>query len=87
MYQPSKITLQQVVQLNRNFASAWAQLKDDPELQALTRKVKLYSDTLTFFGIKDHQVYKLDITPMRALSLLIRRLFKLSILGSLGAPA
>ncbi|KAI9484511.1 hypothetical protein BDB00DRAFT_855268 [Zychaea mexicana] len=89
LYNTKKLTsLQQVVELNRNFVGGWTRLnKEDPRLLALTRKVKLYNDTLSFLGIRDHQVDKLNITPVRASLLLMRRLLKLFVLAGLGAPA
>ena len=88
LYNTKKLTLHQVVELNRHFVAAWIQLKEkDPRLVGLARKVKLYNDTLSFLGIKDHQVDKLNITPMRASLLLMRRLLKLIVLAGLGAPS
>ncbi|KAG0178096.1 hypothetical protein DFQ29_003941 [Apophysomyces sp. BC1021] len=92
LYRPSspthsRPTIKQVVKLNRYFVLGWAKLKDDPRLSTLTRKVKLYNDMLSFFGIRDYQVEKLDITPTRAAFLLMRRLVKLFLLAGLGAPA
>ncbi|KAI8089858.1 uncharacterized protein BX664DRAFT_334090 [Halteromyces radiatus] len=90
LYAPAKQTkptIQQVVKMNQHFGVGWAKLKDDPRQKELSRKVKIYNDTLAFFGIRDHQVEKLDITPFRASTLLIRRLIKLAMLAGLGAPA
>ncbi|KAI7860940.1 hypothetical protein BDC45DRAFT_430099 [Circinella umbellata] len=89
LYNTKKLTLHQVVELNRHFVAGWIQLKekDTTRLLSLTRKVKLYNDTLSFLGIKDHQVDKLNITPIRASLLLMRRLLKLIVLAGLGAPS
>lgn len=73
--------------MNQHFGVGWAKLSNDPRQQELSRKVKIYNDTLKLFGIRDHQVEKLDITPLRAASLLLRRLIKLFVLAGFGAPA
>ncbi|CAO3607600.1 unnamed protein product [Cunninghamella blakesleeana] len=86
-YQQTKPTIQQVVKMNQHFGVGWVKLNEDPRQQELSRKVKIYNDTLSYFGIRDHQVEKLNITPVRATILLIRRLCRLAILGSLGIPA
>ncbi|KAI9249687.1 hypothetical protein BDA99DRAFT_445458 [Phascolomyces articulosus] len=87
LYNTKKLSLQQVVELNRHFVAGWVRFKEDPRLVALTRKVKLYNDTLSFLGIRDHQVDKLNITPVRASLLLMRRLLKLIVLAGLGTPS
>lgn len=87
LYQNRKLSIQQTVKLNCHFVSGWTKLKEDPKLENLARKVKLYNETLAFFGIRDHQVQRLDITPVRASMLLIKRLCTLALLGGLGAPA
>jgi glycerol-3-phosphate O-acyltransferase/dihydroxyacetone phosphate acyltransferase len=83
----SKPSIEQVVKLNRHFVSLWAKLKDDPSLQVIVKKVKYYNDMLTFFGIRDYQVDKLDITPVKAAYQLAKRITKLVAMAGLGAPA
>ncbi|KAG2237858.1 hypothetical protein INT48_002159 [Thamnidium elegans] len=83
----TKPTIEQVVKLNSHFVSLWAKMKGDPRLIAIERKVKYYNDMLRFFGIRDHQVEKLDITPVKALVQLVKRLSKLIVMAGLGAPA
>lgn len=83
----TKPTIDQVVKLNSHFVSLWAKLKGDPSLEVIVRKVKYYNDMLTFFGIRDHQVEKLDITPIRAAVQLIKRVAKLVVMAGLGTPA
>ncbi|KAF7724576.1 hypothetical protein EC973_000884 [Apophysomyces ossiformis] len=92
LYRPSspnqgRPTIKQIVKLNRYFVLGWAKLKGDPRLPTLTRKVKLYNDMLSFFGIRDYQVEKLNISPARAAILLAQRLIKLLFLAGLGTPA
>lgn len=83
----AKPTIQQVVKLNRHFVALWAKLKGDPSLEVINRKVKYYNDMLRFFGIRDHQVEKLNITPLRAAIQLIKRVTKLVAMAGLGTPA
>ncbi|ORX61488.1 hypothetical protein DM01DRAFT_1342469 [Hesseltinella vesiculosa] len=80
-------TLEQVVQMNQHLGQGWAKLKDDPECQALSLKVKMYNNMLNYFGIRDHQVGHLDMTPVRAFRILVKRLVQLGALASMGAPA
>ncbi|CEP09741.1 hypothetical protein [Parasitella parasitica] len=82
-----KPSIEQVVKLNRHFVSLWAKLKNDPNLQVIVKKVKYYNDMLAFFGIKDHQVDKLDIRPVKAAYQLTKRIAKLVAMAGLGAPA
>lgn len=83
----TKPTIEQVVKLNSHFVSLWAKLKGDPSLDAIVRKVKSYNDMLTFFGIRDYQVEKLDITPIKASIQLVKRLAKLVAMAGLGVPS
>ncbi|KAL0084881.1 hypothetical protein J3Q64DRAFT_1640160 [Phycomyces blakesleeanus] len=81
------LSIEQIVQHNRDFAKGWNQLRSDPQLQALSRRVKLYNETLSFFDIKDHQVEKLNIPQMTAARLLVQRLTKLLVVSGVCAPA
>ncbi|KAL7320181.1 Glycerol-3-phosphate/dihydroxyacetone phosphate acyltransferase, variant 2 [Mucor circinelloides] len=83
----AKPSIEQVVKLNRHFVSLWAKLKGDPSLEVIVKKVKYYNDMLTFFGIKDYQVDKLNITPVKAAYQLTKRITKLVAMAGLGAPA
>ncbi|KAI9481652.1 MAG: hypothetical protein EXX96DRAFT_220426 [Benjaminiella poitrasii] len=89
LYRTKPCTIDQVVQLNRLFVNVWSRLsKNDPDsLKIIVRKVRYYNDMLMFFGIRDHQVEKLDITPSKALLQLVKRVFKLTVMVVLGAPA
>ncbi|CAO3690864.1 unnamed protein product [Rhizopus microsporus] len=80
-------SIDQVVKLNRHFASLWSKLRDDPNLKIIVKKVKYYNDMLNFFGIRDHQVEKLNIRPSKATFQLIKRINKLVIMAILGTPA
>lgn len=83
----AKPTIEQVVKLNRHFVLLWAKLKGDPSLELIVRKVKYYNDMLRFFGIRDHQVEKLNITPVKAAIQLTKRVSKLIAMACLGTPA
>lgn len=83
----TRLTIEQVVKLNSHFVSLWSKLKGQPSLHTIVRKIKSYNDMLTFFGIRDHQVDKLNITPIKASILLMKRLCKLIIMAGLGAPS
>ncbi|KAI7891092.1 uncharacterized protein EV154DRAFT_420998 [Mucor mucedo] len=83
----TKPTIEQVVKLNSHFVSLWAKLKGDPSLDIIVRKVKSYNDMLTFFGIRDHQVEKLNVTPIKASILLVKRIAKLIAMAGLGTPS
>lgn len=88
LYDPdTKPSIEQVVKLNSHFVSLWAKLKGDPHLDTIVRKVKSYNNMLTFFGIRDHQVDKLDITPSKASIQLVKRTIKLIAMAVLGAPS
>ncbi|KAG1252691.1 hypothetical protein G6F68_011672 [Rhizopus microsporus] len=80
-------SIERVVKLNRHFASLWQKLRGDPSLETIVRKVRYYNDTLRFFGIRDHQVEKLNIRPSKATFQLIKRIAKLVIMALLGTPA
>jgi hypothetical protein len=82
-----KPSIEQVVKLNRRFVLLWAKLKGDPSLEIIVRKVKYYNEMLTFFGIRDHQVEKLNITPFKAAVQLVKRVSQLVVMAGLGTPA
>lgn len=65
----------------------YTELKDKPELQDLLRQVEEYNQTLAQFGIRDHQVERLNLTPFKASKLLIGRLLKLFSFAVLAIPS
>lgn len=83
----AKPSIEQVVKLNRHFVLLWAKLKGDPSLEIIVKKVKHYNEMLTFFGIRDHQVEKLNITPSKAAIQLVKRVSQLIVMAGLGTPA
>jgi glycerol-3-phosphate O-acyltransferase/dihydroxyacetone phosphate acyltransferase len=87
LYTNTKPTIDQVVDLNRSFVGLLDKLKFDPDLQVIIKKVKHYNEMLSFFGIKDYQVEKLNITPFRAAIQLIKRVTQVLVMAGLGTPA
>jgi glycerol-3-phosphate O-acyltransferase/dihydroxyacetone phosphate acyltransferase len=65
----------------------FTELRDQPELQDLLRQVQDYNQTLAQFGIRDHQVERLNLTPFQAARLLIARVLKLSSFAILAIPS
>ncbi|KAI8977101.1 hypothetical protein BDF20DRAFT_872925 [Mycotypha africana] len=76
-----------VVQLNRHFGLLWAKLKDEPNLKKIEQKVKYYNSLLQLFGIQDHHVEKLNITPQKAAVQLMKQAIQLLIVTGFGAPS
>ncbi|CAM0141891.1 Glycerol-3-phosphate/dihydroxyacetone phosphate acyltransferase [Umbelopsis sp. WA50703] len=89
LYRPvhHKLSISQVVDLNRRFMIGFTELRDQPELQDLLRQVQDYNQTLAQFGIRDHQVERLNLTPFQAARLLIARVLKLSSFAILAIPS
>ncbi|KAI7898707.1 uncharacterized protein BX663DRAFT_523811 [Cokeromyces recurvatus] len=81
-------SIDQVVQLNRLFIHLWPRLsKNDPvHFQVIIQKVKQYNSMLRFFGIRDHQVEKLNMTAMEGFVELFKRIIKLTVMIGLGTP-
>jgi glycerol-3-phosphate O-acyltransferase/dihydroxyacetone phosphate acyltransferase len=82
-----KLTIDQVVELNRRFLLGYKYFEKDPRLVDLLQRVKAYNDTLKYFGLKDHQVAKTETSPYSAAPVLISRLLKLSFLALFGFPS
>lgn len=76
-----------MVDLNRRFMIGFSDYKDKPELQKLLQQVRDYNQTLHQFGIRDHQVERLNLTPLQATKLLITRVFKLFSFAILAVPS
>ncbi|CEG81846.1 hypothetical protein RMATCC62417_15996 [Rhizopus microsporus] len=90
LYKPAmehKLTIDQVVELNRRFLLGYKYFEKDPRLVDLLQRVKAYNDTLKYFGLKDHQVAKTETSPYSAAPVLISRLLKLSFLALFGFPS
>ncbi|KAL4211608.1 hypothetical protein AB4K20DRAFT_1897914 [Rhizopus microsporus] len=90
LYKPAmehKLTIDQVVELNRRFLLGYKYFEKDPRLVDLLQRVKAYNDTLKYFGLKDHQVAKTKTSPYSAAPILISRLLKLFFLALFGFPS
>ncbi|CAO3696947.1 unnamed protein product [Rhizopus stolonifer] len=81
-----KLTIDQVVDLNRRFLLGYKHFKNDPGLLDLTERVKAYSNALKYYGLCDHQVIKTQIPFSSAFLVLLFRLFKLFFLCLVGFP-
>ncbi|KAH8548115.1 hypothetical protein BGW37DRAFT_431484 [Umbelopsis sp. PMI_123] len=89
LYRPiyHKLSISQVVELNRRFMIGFSDYKDKPELQDLLQQVRDYNQTLVQFGLRDHQVERLNLTALQATKLLVTRLFKLFSFAILAVPS
>ncbi|KAI9284072.1 hypothetical protein BC943DRAFT_361418 [Umbelopsis sp. AD052] len=89
LYRPvhHKLSISQVVDLNRRFMNGFSDYQDKPELQKLLQQVRDYNQTLLQFGIRDHQVERLNLTPLQATKLLVIRVFKLFSFAVLAIPS
>jgi glycerol-3-phosphate O-acyltransferase / dihydroxyacetone phosphate acyltransferase len=58
LYRPpgQRLTLSQVVELNKRFLHGYSVFKDEPRLQALLSNVLKYNRLLRDLGLRDHQV-------------------------------
>ncbi|KAI8089151.1 uncharacterized protein BX664DRAFT_263761 [Halteromyces radiatus] len=90
LYKPAathKLSIDQVVDLNRRFLLGYRFFKDDPTYKELENKVKAYNNHLKYFGLSDHQVERTETNLYSAAPVLIGRLIKLIIFALLGFPA
>ncbi|KAI8886896.1 hypothetical protein K501DRAFT_176694 [Backusella circina FSU 941] len=90
LYKPAdqhKLSIDQVVELNRRFLLGFKYFENDPKLKELMHRIQAYNNTLKYFGLRDYQVAKTDIDLGSALPVLIVRIFKLLILSLFGFPA
>lgn len=58
LYRPpgQHLTLGQIVELNKRFIAGYEVYKDEPQLKALSSRLKEYNTLLNYMGLKDHQV-------------------------------
>ena len=63
LYQPpgQKLTLSQVVQLNKRFLEAYLHFRNEPRVRSLEEKILRYNRVLRHLGLRDHQVGELLI--------------------------
>lgn len=60
-----RLSLGQVVALNRRFIQAYLQFKDEPKVKKLSQDVMKYNRILQDLGLQDHQVHRHNLTPKR----------------------
>lgn len=90
LYKPAaehKLTIDQVVELNRRFLLGYRYFEKDPRLVDLAQRIKAYNNTLKYFGLRDYQVSRTQYTGYSAVSILVSRLFKLVFLTLFGFPS
>ena len=93
LYQPPRITLAERIELARRFNNVYPDVQEEPEVQALFERVRLYLDRLDDAGITDRDLNR-GLKASQAISRLGRHLFlllfwfPLAIIGSvLHVPA
>ncbi|KAI8065261.1 hypothetical protein BC940DRAFT_241574 [Gongronella butleri] len=90
LYKPAathKLTIDQVVDLNRRFLLGYRYFKDNPECKELAAKVSAYNNQLKYFGLHDHQVETTKKSLFSAAPVLVSRLIRLVFLAFLGFPS
>ncbi|QLQ82021.1 hypothetical protein HG537_0G02750 [Torulaspora globosa] len=91
LYQPArgKVSLSNVVEINRRLLIGYSKYKDDPRIIHLQQMVTKYNNALYSLGLRDHQVMELKTRKtevLRSLFVLMERLIRLSIFFVLSLP-
>ncbi|KAL0139217.1 hypothetical protein V8B55DRAFT_1521962 [Mucor lusitanicus] len=90
LYRPAaehKLTIDQVVELNRRFLLGYRHFEKDPRLVDLAQRIKAYNNTLKYFGLRDYQVARTQYTAYSAAPILVSRIIKLVFLAIFGFPS
>ncbi|CAO0795483.1 unnamed protein product [Mucor circinelloides] len=90
LYRPAaehKLTIDQVVELNRRFLLGYRYFEKDPRLVDLAQRIKAYNNTLKYFGLRDYQVARTQYTAYSAAPILVSRIIKLVFLAIFGFPS
>ncbi|KAI8090252.1 uncharacterized protein B0P05DRAFT_530023 [Gilbertella persicaria] len=90
LYKPAaehKLSIEQVVELNRRFLLGYKYFEKDPRLVELAHRIKAYNNTLKYFGLRDHQVPRTQYTAYSAAPILLSRVLKLIFLAIFGFPS
>ncbi|KAI7866716.1 hypothetical protein BDF14DRAFT_1809163 [Spinellus fusiger] len=90
LHQPAhygQLSIEEMIQHDRDFAKGWTQLKEDSSLQLLTQRIKLYNASLSLFDIRDYQVDSLGMHPIKASLSLLQQVTKLAVISSVYVPA
>ncbi|KAG4303795.1 hypothetical protein PORY_002793 [Pneumocystis oryctolagi] len=81
-----RLSLQQIVELNRRFILGYNHYKDDPRVVKLRKSIVNYNRELYLLGIRDHQVQSTKYGGFRVIALLIYRSLKFLILAIVSLP-
>lgn len=85
-----RFSLPLVVEINRRLLVGYSKYKEDPRIIKLKEMVSEYNLCLNSYGLKDHQVEKLQsssvVDILKCFGLLIERLARLVVLGLLSLP-
>ncbi|CAH7666101.1 hypothetical protein PPACK8108_LOCUS422 [Phakopsora pachyrhizi] len=88
LYRPPDrhVSLATVVELNKRFITGYLRYKDEPRVQALKEKTLEYNKALSYLGLKDHQVEKVNRRWWKSLILLFFRAGLVTGWGVLALP-
>ncbi|MBW0505626.1 hypothetical protein O181_045341 [Austropuccinia psidii MF-1] len=88
LYRPPDrhLSLATVVELNKRFITGYLRYKDEPRVIALKTKTLEYNKTLSYLGLKDHQVEKINRSWWKSLILLCFRAGLVTGWGVLALP-
>ncbi|QSL65766.1 hypothetical protein MERGE_000044 [Pneumocystis wakefieldiae] len=88
LYKPGhrRLSLQQIVELNRRFIMGYNHYKDDPRVVKLRNSILSYNRQLYLLGIRDHQVQSANYGVFKVITLLIYRFLKFLILAIVSFP-
>ncbi|KAI7905642.1 uncharacterized protein BX663DRAFT_500453 [Cokeromyces recurvatus] len=82
-----KLTIDQVVELNRRFLLGYKYFEKDPRLIDLVQRIKAYNNTLKYFKLRDYQVASADYTTFSAAPTLLLRIIQFAFLAIFGFPS
>ncbi|KAI9888548.1 MAG: hypothetical protein M1814_006818 [Vezdaea aestivalis] len=89
LYKPvgsRKLTLTEVVELNRRLVKGYSHYKDDSRLVELKKSVLSYNKKLRLLGVRDHQVEYAKFSTAKVVFTLIYRLLKLAVMALVTLP-
>ncbi|KAA1133241.1 hypothetical protein PGTUg99_011671 [Puccinia graminis f. sp. tritici] len=88
LYRPPDrhVSLSTVVELNKRFITGYLRYKDEPRVMALKSKTLEYNKSISYLGLKDHQVEKVNRPWWKSLILLCFRAGLVTGWGVLALP-
>ncbi|POW11904.1 hypothetical protein PSTT_04978 [Puccinia striiformis] len=88
LYRPPDrhVSLSTVVELNKRFITGYLRYKDEPRVMALQSKTLEYNKSISYLGLKDHQVEKVNRPWWKSLILLCFRAGLVTGWGVLALP-